>query len=227
VNALSQIGPSPKGEASGASLHHPRFAAFYEWLTGLGLSRRVSDPLRQELVSHASGLVLEVGAGNGLNFPFYVPERCERVEAVEPDPAMVRYARERLKLAHVPITFTSARAEALPFTDQTFDSAVATLVFCSVENPLQGFREIRRVLKPGGILLLLEHVRAQGTIAAHIQDALVPVTTRWLGNCHWNRATAQLLQEAGFQIIRNRQLAGGLQPVIVVQAVVAAQESVP
>jgi ubiquinone/menaquinone biosynthesis C-methylase UbiE len=77
-----------------------------------------------------------------LNFPFYAPERCERVEAVEPDPAMQRYARQRLELARVPITLTSASIEALPFADQVFDSVVVTLVFCSVADPLLGFREI-------------------------------------------------------------------------------------
>src|SRR5205807_1577374 len=124
--------------------------------TGLGPCRRLSEPLRQELVGQASGVVLEIGAGNGLNFPFYVPERCVHVEAVEPDPTMLDYARGRLKLARVPITLTSASIEALPFSTQTFDSVVVTLVFCSVADPLQGFREIQRVLKPGGILFLLE-----------------------------------------------------------------------
>ncbi len=179
----------PLNERTHPSLHHPRFAAFYEWTTQLGSCRRFSDPLRQELVGQATGIVLEIGAGNGLNFPFYAPSHCERVEAVEPDPAMVRYARQRLNLAQVPVTLTEASIEALPFADHVFDSVVATLVFCSVADPLQGFHEIQRVLKPGGTLFLLEHVRAKGAIAAGIQDALVPVTTRLFGNCHWNRTT--------------------------------------
>src|SRR5271165_5158150 len=118
------------GRRERSSLHHPRFAAFYEWLTQLRVSRRLSDPLRQELVSQAAGVVLEIGVGNGLNFPFYVPERCERVEAVEPDPAMLRYARQRLNLARVPVTLTEASVEALPFAEHVFDSVVVTLVFC-------------------------------------------------------------------------------------------------
>ncbi len=202
-----------------SSLHHPRFAAFYEWMTQLGSSRRFSDPLRQELVSQATGVVLEIGVGNGLNFPFYAPSHCERVEAVEPDPAMMRYARERLSQASVPITLTEASVEALPFADNTFDSVVATLVFCSVANPLQGLHEIQRVLKPDGTLFLLEHVRATGSITAGIQDALVPVTTRLFGNCHWNRNTAQLVEQAGFRIIQQRQLMEGLQPVVALRAV--------
>jgi ubiquinone/menaquinone biosynthesis C-methylase UbiE len=215
--------PSSSSEVSRFSLHHPRFAAFYEWTTQLGPCRRMSDTLREELVGQASGVVLEIGAGNGLNFPFYASERCERVEAVEPDPAMQRYARQRLELARVPITLTSASIEALPFADQAFDSVVVTLVFCSVADPLLGFREIQRVLKPGGTLLLLEHVRAKGAVAARIQDALVPVTTRLFGNCHWNRDTAQLLVDADFQIRQQRELGGGVQPIILIQAVVAEQ----
>lgn len=221
---MSQADPS--NQTTHAAFYHPRFAAFYEWLTKLSSCRRMIDPLREKVVSQACGIVLEIGAGNGLNFPFYAPDRCERVEAVEPDPAMQRYARARLKQARVPISLTSASVEALPFDDQTFDSVVVTLVFCSVADPFQGFREIQRVLKPGGMLLLLEHVRAQGKVAARTQDALVPVTTRLFGNCHWNRDTAQLLKNAGFQITRQRQWGGGLQPITAIQAVVAVPDNV-
>jgi ubiquinone/menaquinone biosynthesis C-methylase UbiE len=161
---------------------------------------------------------LEVGAGTGLNFPFYRPAEVERVDAVDPDTAMLRSARRHLEQAKVPITLTQAPVEALPWDDATFDSAVATLVFCSVTDPFRGFQEIRRVLKPGGTLYLLEHVRAEGVLAARIQDALVPVTTRLTGNCHWNRNTERTLVEAGFQMIYQRNLAGMLQPFIVVHA---------
>jgi ubiquinone/menaquinone biosynthesis C-methylase UbiE len=210
-------------ERTRSPLHHPRFAAFYEWMTQLGSSRRFSDPLRQELVGQATGIVLEVGAGNGLNFPFYAPAHCERVEAIEPNPAMLHYARQRLSLAQVPVTLTEASIEALPFADHVFDSVVVTLVLCSVADPLHGLHEIQRVLKPDGTLFLVEHVRATGAIAAGIQDALVPVTTRLFGNCHWNRNTSQLIEQAGFRITQKRQLAGGLQPVLALQAVVAAE----
>lgn len=218
---MSQTPPS--SEAACSSLHHPRFAAFYEWMTGLGPCRRMSDPLREELVSQTSGVVLEIGAGNGVNFPFYAPERCKRVEATEPDPAMQRYAGPRLKQARVPITLTTAPVEALPFADLTFDTVVVTLVFCSVADPRQGFREIRRVLKPDGTLLLLEHVRAKGALTAHLQDALVPLTTRLFGNCHWNRDTARVLDDAGFQIRQQRKFGGWVQPITMVQATIGKQ----
>ena len=88
--------------------------------------------------SRASGVVVEVGAGTGLNFAWYKPAQVERVEAVEPDNAMLEYARANLSRAAVPITLTQASVEALPWADATFDSAVATLVFCSVSDPVQG-----------------------------------------------------------------------------------------
>ncbi len=177
------------------------------------------EPLREEIIDQSSGLVLEIGAGTGLNFQFYQPARVERVEAVEPDAAMLRYARERLSTAHVPIELTQARAEALPFANETFDSVVTTLVFCSVGDPLKGLHEVKRVLKPGGLLLMVEHVRAQGAIAARVQDAVVPLTTRFAGNCHWNRDTASTVRRAGFQIKHLWKAGGVLVPIIVMSAI--------
>jgi len=196
----------------------PRFAALYNWLMARPLVRGWFDPLRREIIGQAHGVVLEVGAGGGQNFPFYDPTRVERVEAVEPDEAMLVEARRALSTAPVPITPTHARVESLPFPDTHFESAVATLVFCSVGDPERGLREIWRVLKPGGTLLLLEHVRAQGSITSWVQDALVPVTTRCMGNDHWNRDTLQTVLHTGFQTTQVRQLSGGLQPMLLISA---------
>ena len=197
---------------------HRLFAAYYERASRSRTERNFMEPLRKEIAGQASGVVLEVGAGNGLNFAFYDPGQVERVEAIEPDTAMLRYARERIATAEVPITLTQAPVEVLPFADETFDSAMATLVFCSVSDPAGGLREIWRILKPGGKLLLLEHVRSQGAIAGRIQDILVPVTTRLAGNCHWNRNTERTVAGAGFEIEYRRDLGGVLVPMLLLRA---------
>ena len=208
------------GQDNASQIFHPRFAAFYEWFARLGQQRRLIDPLREASAGQAYGLVVEVGAGNGLNFSWYDPARVERVEATEPDSAMLAYARERARQAAVPIVLTQASVEALPFADATFDSAVATLVFCSVSDPARGLQEVKRVLKPGGTLFLFEHVRSKTAVLAQVQDALVPLTTRLFGNCHWNRNAEQLVQEAGFQVAQVRSVRGGLPllPHLLLQA---------
>lgn len=197
---------------------YPIFAALYERMARGRAMRSFMDPLRAGTAGQASGVVLEVGAGTGLNFGLYVPGQVERVEATEPSAGMLRYARTRLATARVPVTLTQAPAEALPFPEAMFDSAVATLVFCSVSDPVRGLREILRVLKPGGTLLLAEHVRAERAVLARVQDALVPLTTRLSGNCHWNRDTVSAVARVGFQVEHVRHEGGGLHPMVVLRA---------
>jgi ubiquinone/menaquinone biosynthesis C-methylase UbiE len=199
---------------------HRIFAAYYERMSGGTAEKSYMEPLRKEMVGQATGLVLEVGAGNGLNFAFFDPQHVERVEAIEPNSAMLDYARKRATTAPVPVTLTRASVEQLPFADAYFDSVVCTLVFCSVNDPLRGLQEILRVLKPGGQFLMVEHVRAQGHITAFVQDLLTPFTRLFVGNCHWNRRTEQTVHEAGFQEVKleRRVLVGGLLPVLILVA---------
>ena len=207
-------------EPPSRAVFHPRFAAFYEWFARSGQQRRLLDPLRQASAGGAFGIVLEVGAGTGLNFAWYQPTHVERVEATEPDNAMLAYAKRRAEVASVPIVLTQAEVSALPFGDETFDSAVVTLVLCSVHDPREALGEIKRVLKAQGTLFLFEHVRSPHGWLARLQDGLVPVTTRLFGNCHWNRDAARLVEEAGFQVTEMRQWPGGfpLLPHLILQA---------
>lgn len=200
------------------AISYPRFAAFYNRMIQHPQARRQFDPLRREIAQQAHGVVLEVGAGGGQNFPFYDSGSIVRVEAVEPDEAMLAYAKRSRAETPVPIQLTRAACERLPFPDASFDSVVATLVLCSVHDPERSLREIWRVLSPGGSFLLLEHVRARGAVAAMVQDALVPVTTRCMGNDHWNRDTERLLMEREFEVVSRRGIGGGLHPFLIVHA---------
>ena len=213
---MSQITPTEEKKPRITS--HKFFAAYYERQSRSRSERNFMEPLRKEIVRQAHGIVLEIGAGNGLNFAFYEPGQVERVEAIEPDTAMLSYARERIATARVPITLTQAPVESLPFADETFDCALATLVFCSATDPKRGLQEVKRVLKPGGTLLLVEHIRSQGAIVSRLQDALVPLTKRLAGNCHWNRDTVRTVTDAGFQLTNKRDLGGGLVPMIMLEA---------
>ena len=199
---------------------HRFFAAYYERASRGEAEKSYMEPLRKYMVGQAEGLVLEVGAGNGLNFAFYDPQRVERVEAIEPDSAMLRYARKRASAAPVPVTLTQTPVEHLPFADASFDSVLCTLVFCSVNDPLRGLQEIRRVLKPGGRLLMVEHVRAEGRVTAFAQDLITPFNRLMAGNCHWNRRTVQTVHEAGFQEVEVEPSpqAGGLLSIVKVLA---------
>jgi ubiquinone/menaquinone biosynthesis C-methylase UbiE len=198
---------------------HRFFANFYERMSRSSGEQSFMNPLRKEVTGQAYGLVLEVGAGNGLNFAFYEPGRIERVEAIEPDSAMLRYARERAAAARVPVNLTQAAVENLPFADESFNSAVVTLVFCSVGDPRRGLSEVRRVLKPDGVLLMVEHVRARGAIAATMQNLITPINRIVAGNCHWNRDTEKTVSEAGFQIEQRRDTGGVVLPFVVLRAV--------
>ncbi len=195
------------------------FARRYERDSCPGGRESILAPLRQELIAQASGRVLEVGAGNGLNFACYAPEKIESVEATEPDSAMLAYARPRATAARVPINLVQALVENLPFADESFDSIVVTLVFCSVNDPSRGMSEIRRVLKPGGSLLMIEHVRARGAIIAAIQTLVTPLTRLMVGNCHWNRDTERTVREAGFIIEQKREMVWFKMPFVILHAV--------
>lgn len=163
---------------------------------------------RRALVADAPGRVLEIGAGTGLNLPHY--RSAVSVVATEPDEEMLRRARGRVAAAAVPIRLVLAGAEALPFADASFDTVVATCVFCTVPDPEQGFREIRRVLKPGGELRLLEHVRASSPAIARLQDRATPAWSRIAGGCRLNRPTLKTALRAGFRVERVESRFGGL-----------------
>lgn len=156
-----------------------------------------------------SGRLLEIGAGTGLNFAHY--PRDAHGAATEPSREMLRRAREKSRPAGVCLVQNSA--EALPFADDSFDAAIATLVFCSVASPPKAFAELRRVVRAGGRVVLLEHVRPAGLLGP-VFDALSFFTVR-LCEDHFNRRTAAAATRAGLRLLRVEPHALGIIQLIV------------
>ena len=152
--------------------------------------------LRQETIRQLpAGRILEIGAGTGLNFVHYPPDA--HGVATEFSREMLRIASTKAKPASVQLL--QNRAEDLPFKNHSFDAAFATLVFCSVEHPALAFAELRRVVRPGGTIVLLEHVRPRG-ILGPLFDLLNVFTVRLFAD-HMNRRTAAMVAEAGLEVI--------------------------
>ncbi|CAM4423977.1 class I SAM-dependent methyltransferase [Corallococcus exiguus] len=160
---------------------------------------------RRQLVEGLSGKVLEVGAGTGLALPGY-PDSVTSVTAVDVDLGALVRARARRS----GVALLQADAQALPFTDGSFDAVVSSLVFCCVDAPGTALSEVMRVLKPGGELRLLEHVRAPNLAVATAQDLLTPAWRKLTGGCRLNRDTFRLVETTGFHILRREQRLGGV-----------------
>jgi SAM-dependent methyltransferase len=156
-------------------------------------------PKRRELLRHARGRVLEVGAGTGFNVRHY-PDTVTELVLTEPRGALLERARRRGEETGRPFRAVQARAEALPFEDASFDTVVSTLVLCSVANQDEALAEIRRVLKPDGTFLFIEHVRADDPKAARWQDRLERPWRVVAMGCHPNRATLDRIEAAGFDL---------------------------
>jgi ubiquinone/menaquinone biosynthesis C-methylase UbiE len=153
---------------------------------------------RRWLAAGARGRTLDLGCGTGRNLPL-LPAGTRAV-ALDPSPAAVGRARRRAPS----VPFILARAEALPFRDGTFDTVLSGLVFCSVGDPSRGLAEVRRVLRAGGELRMLEHVRSTTPWRARLQDVIQPAWTRIAGGCHPNRDTEATVARASFVIDERR-----------------------
>jgi ubiquinone/menaquinone biosynthesis C-methylase UbiE len=168
-------------------------------LIELAMRRRELEPYRQRVLAQTEGRVLEIGVGAGANLPFY-PARVAGVIGVEPHPRLVvKAAREKTAVA---ATMVAGAAEELPFEDESIDTVVMTFTLCSITDAARALREMRRVLRPTGQLLFVEHGLAPEERVRRWQRRLTPVWRRLAGGCHLDRPIAELVERAGFAMDR-------------------------
>lgn len=174
------------------------FAGIYDHITakteqaGLGAHRRA-------LLATATGDVLEIGAGTGANLRYY-GEGTRTLTLIEPEKPMARRLQKRIVESRPDAKLLRGPAEDLPFNDDSFDTVVSTLVLCTVDDQPRALRELRRVLRPGGRLLFIEHVRSDDERLARLQDRMMPINLRVAHGCHCNRPTLDSIRNASFDI---------------------------
>ena len=201
---------------------YDRLAPRYDLMMGL-MERLGMARLRRLLWSRVEGRVLEVGVGTGANLPFY--PNGSRIVAIDLSPRMLDRAREKARKGRLPVGLGLMDAQALGFKDGSFDVAVGSWVFCSVPDPLVGLRELKRALRPGGRLLLLEHVRLPG-LPGRLMDLLNPLAVR-LGGENINRNTVENVRRAGFQIEEARPFLWGLVRLIQARGLPGGSPAIP
>ena len=178
--------------------------AFYRerilpYLIHTSMRQRNLAPYRQRAIAAASGQVLEIGSGSGINFPLY-GSQVERVVALEPSPKLLHMAHAVAPHAARPIEFVEASAEGIPLPDRSVDTVVTTWTLCTIPDVARALTEMRRVLKSDGRMVFVEHGRSPDRGVCRWQDRLTPLWKRLGGGCHLNRAIADLIEAAGFRI---------------------------
>jgi len=180
------------------SLRTRMFAVTYDRMMRKTEAAGLTDR-RETLLAGASGDVIEIGGGTGANLAYY-PSTIRSLTVTEPDPSMVRRLEEHARSTRPGTTVLRAPAEDLPFDDASFDTAVSTLVLCGVDDQPRALRELRRVVRPGGRLVFVEHVRADDPKLARLQDRMHRLNVRVGHGCHCNRPTLDTIRSAGFEV---------------------------
>ena len=156
---------------------------------------------RQQTVPAASGTVLEIGMGTGLNLPYYDERLVDKVIGLDPSVASFRKALERSAARRFPVEYLGLRGEDIPLPDNSMDSIVLTYTLCSIAEPGKALNEMRRVLKPGGKLIFCEHGKSSGECVHRWQRRITPVWKRLVGGCHLDRDIPGLINTAGFRMV--------------------------
>jgi ubiquinone/menaquinone biosynthesis C-methylase UbiE len=177
------------------------------------MRKKIATAERRKFIPLASGTVLEVGAGSGLNLPCYGPQ-VQKLYALDPSRELWKMARKRVREAPFPVEFLAASAERIPLEDMSVDTVVTTWTLCTIPDPLQALTDMRRVLKPEGRLIFVEHGRSSDPGVLAWQNWLTPVWSRIGGGCHLNRKIDALIADAGFDITQiDRGYSRGPKPM--------------
>lgn len=169
------------------------------------------DNLRRQLVPHGFGEVIEFGIGTGINLPLYNQARVTSITGLDTSQRMLAKARLRAEdmQSDIPIRLLNANAERVPFRDQVFDTVVDTFCLCVYQNPALVLQEMKRLVKPQGVVLLVEHTRSEQKLLGAYQDITASATASLSKGCYPNQNVRALVLAAGFKIIKERVGAGG------------------
>ncbi|MEE8390914.1 MAG: methyltransferase domain-containing protein [Anaerolineae bacterium] len=192
-------------ETTATQARYDRIAPLYDLMETF-MERRFSDWRKRAWSLVQGQKVLEVGVGTGKNIPYYSPGA--HVTGVDLSEKMLARARRKAERLESPVTLVQMDVQTLDFPDDAFDNAIATCVFCSVPDPILGLQEIARVVKPGGRVVLLEHVRSENPLIGRLMDWIDPLVARLIGP-HINRRTVENVRRAGLTIERVEDLSIG------------------
>lgn len=166
---------------------------------------------RKEILSKARGKILEVGVGTGINLQYYDFSSIESLDGVDLSGRMLEYARQKgFKSLGKTVNFTVADVEKLPFSDDSFDTVVDTFSMCVYQDPYKAMSEMKRVLKTGGTLLLLEHTRSRMPLLGSYQDATASPIAKLGKGCFWNQRIDDLIQRQEFNVLHREEYLAGL-----------------
>lgn len=168
-------------------------------LIDLAMKNEEVSRLRTKMIPAASGVVLEVGIGSGLNLPFYASS-VTKLYGVDPSSELLEIAQSRIAVVPFPVELLNQPADRIPLADEAVDTVVITWSLCSIADPSSALKEMRRVLRPGGRLIFVEHGLSPHSRVRSWQNRLTPIWRRLAGGCHLNRKMDDLIREAGFSI---------------------------
>ena len=161
---------------------------------------------REKVVPLCKGIVLEIGSGSGLNFPYYKTSKVKKIFALEPDKEMIELARQETKKSSIEITFLQEYAERISLKDNSVDTILLTYSLCTIPDPISALKEMKRVLRSNGCLVYCEHGMAPESSIRKWQNRLNPINSYFSGGCNLNRNIMQLITESGFKIQKSETM---------------------